>query len=707
VKDPIPAPRSTDHHARFVELGLGSVVADRYVARRAIARGGMCVVHEAEHRVTKARVALKTLTLEALGSPAIHERLLREARILGSLRHPNVVQIHDAGSCPSHGPFLALEMIEGRPVDGLLAVRGQLPVDQAVALVAQLCDALHDAHRRGVVHRDVKPANILISRTPIGDQVELIDFGVASEVQSEHKLTRHGELLGTVEYMAPEQLLGTSVDARTDVYAAGVLLHECLVGTVPFGGPSTTVIARLLSGQRPPPIARPDVPAALADAVARAILPDARDRFPTARDFAFACLDALAEPPRLALLEAQPGTTSLHDEYVARRAAAPEPDVASRRRHVRAPYVTPVRVFVGDRHVDGRTEDISEGGLLVVTDGEVPHDAEVRVRVTLPTLGKVVLLPATTRWVRSHRSTRALGLAFTELSGDVREDIRSYMKIVGTEREARDEPRERDVGRGGHPPAARDVPAPLVREHREVGRDRTEHPADRGQERVDGFAERVQRAAGQQALDDLLGGQAEEERHEEVVDHEVQREPEELRVHDLVVGVGRDVGEHEGREDPTEERQGELLHALDEGVHTVEIGRNARFLEHEGDDSTRDRERADDVLRVARRASRDLHVDDAAAHELKELRVEAVGAVLARALVEDLRQRAKAGGLPDALAHHPEGAQHLGDQHTLALATTHREELLGDDRDEGGRDAIARDGAEVARVGVDDALDGL
>ncbi|MCB9623963.1 MAG: protein kinase [Sandaracinus sp.] len=432
--DPNPRTPYDSAPTHYTELGLGSRVADRYVARRVIARGGMCAVYEAEHRVTGARVALKALTHGALESPSARERLLREARILGVLRHPNVVQIHDAGVCPQHGPFLALEMIEGRPLDGLLAVRGQLPVDQAVALVVQLCDALHDAHHRGVVHRDVKPSNVLISRTPIGDQVELIDFGIASMADSERKLTKHGELLGTIEYMAPEQLLGATVDARTDVYAAGVLLHECLVGAVPFDGTPTTVIARMLSGERAPLIERPDVPPALANVVARAILTDARDRYPSARELAFACLDALGELPRLSLLEAQAHTTSLHDEYVARRASAPELDASSRRRHVRAPYVTPVRVFVGDRHVDGRTEDVSEGGLLVVTDGDVPHDAEVRVRVTLPTQGKVVLLAATTRWVRAHRSVRALGLAFTNLPEEVRQDIRAYVEIVGAER---------------------------------------------------------------------------------------------------------------------------------------------------------------------------------------------------------------------------------------------------------------------------------
>jgi serine/threonine protein kinase len=435
VKDPIPA-RAPEGRPPHVELTLGSLVADRYVVRRAIARGGMCTVHEAEHRVSGHRVALKALTSHALASEAVHERLLREARILGTLRHPNVVQILDAGVCPSHGPFLALEMIEGRALDGLLAVRTRLPVAQCVALVVQLCDALDDVHRHGVVHRDVKPSNVLISQTLIGDRVELIDFGVASESDRDApKLTRHGELLGTVEYMSPEQLLGTTIDARTDVYAVGVLLHECLVGAVPFTGPATTTIARRLSGEKAPLIEHPDVPRALADVVARAILADARDRFASARELAFACLDALGDLPRLSLLESPAGGSSLQDEYLARRAAKPaEPDPSTRRRHVRAPYVTPARIFFNDRHVDCRTEDVSEGGLLAIASADVPNGVEVRVRVTLPTQGKVVLLPAVTRWVRTHRSTRAVGLAFGELPDDVVADIRTYVEIVGAPR---------------------------------------------------------------------------------------------------------------------------------------------------------------------------------------------------------------------------------------------------------------------------------
>lgn len=422
------------------EVALGDLVGGRYQARRAIARGGMGVVFEAEHVLTGARVALKALTADGLRAGRAHERILREARVLGALRHPNVVQIHDAGVCDRHGPFIVLEMIEGRPLDGLLATRHKLPVAQAIAVLVQLCDALDDAHRRGVIHRDIKPSNVLISRTPLGDQVELIDFGIASEVddlpsaprESGPKLTREGEILGTVGYMAPEQMLGTPYDHRVDVYAAAALAYECLVGCAPFDGPPTTVIARVVSGQRPPLATElePTVPPALAAVLARALSFDPRERQDSARDLAFACLDALGGAlPELELLERTAGSRSIASDHRVARASRVD-DATARRQFVRAPYVTPARIFAGEGVFDGRTEDISEGGALLLTSAEVPSDVTVKVRVSLPTSGRVVVLDATTRWVRTSHSLRAIGLRFVDPPADVLADIRQYTNIM-------------------------------------------------------------------------------------------------------------------------------------------------------------------------------------------------------------------------------------------------------------------------------------
>lgn len=423
------------------EAGPDSIVDRRYRVKREIARGGMGCVFEAEHEVTRARVALKTLTRPALDHPQAHARLMREARVLGAIRHPNVVAVYDAGQCATHGPFLAMEMIEGRSLDGILVARNSLPVGQAVALIVQLCDALGSVHQRGIVHRDLKPSNVLISRTPIGDQVELIDFGVAKvgpeDDVTEEKLTKAGELLGTVEYMAPEQIMGTgTIDARTDVYGAGIVLYECLTGEVPFQGSPTAVIANLVAGTRPRSIRerRADVPLELDSAVRTALEVDASKRHASPRELAHACIAALAgNVPDLDLLDVR-DDRGAPAAVVAQPKREESPTVADnllrRRQFVRAPYVTPVRIVLPNRTVDGRTEDISEGGVLVVADTECARDTEVKVRLPLPTTGRVVTVEAITRWVKTNRNQRAIGLEFRGASDDVRQEIREYAALM-------------------------------------------------------------------------------------------------------------------------------------------------------------------------------------------------------------------------------------------------------------------------------------
>jgi serine/threonine protein kinase len=418
-----------------------SIVDRRYVVRREIARGGMGCVFEAEHAVTRAKVALKTLTRPALDYPAAHARLMREARVLGVIRHPNVVLVQDAGNCPEHGPFIALEMIDGRPLDGILVARRTLPVPQAVAVVVQLCNALSAVHQFGIVHRDLKPSNVLIARSPLGDRVELIDFGVAQvgaeNDVTEEKLTKMGELLGTVEYMSPEQIMGRPIDGRTDIYGVGVLLYECLTGEVPFAGSPTAVIANLVAGTRPAGIRerRGDVPLELEAVVRKALEIDPDRRYATARELADACLAAIAgQTAVLDLLEVRMDQgDAIPAEAKAKRAESPTvaDNVLRRRQFVRAPYVTPVRILLeGGRSIDGRTEDISEGGLLVVADGECASNEAVKVRLPLPTTGRVVTLDAVARWVKTNRNQRALGLEFQGASEDVKKEIRAYAALM-------------------------------------------------------------------------------------------------------------------------------------------------------------------------------------------------------------------------------------------------------------------------------------
>jgi serine/threonine protein kinase len=420
---------------RYEEAQVEDVLDGRYTLKRQIARGGQGAVLEAEHRVSGARVAVKTLIRPALDMEDAHARLFREAQILGAVRHPGVVSIHDAGTCAKLGPYLVLEMIEGRPLDGILLTRRTLPVGQAVAVVRQLCEALSEVHYRGIVHRDVKPANVLIEGTRVGDRVQLIDFGVATHtgesVHDTRKLTKVGELLGTVEYMAPEQLMTTSpVDARSDVYSVGALFYECLAGELPYLGPPTVVMANMIAGTKPAPlrVKRDDVPRTLEIVIMKALELDPIKRYASTAELSRAAVASFAQPvPELELLK-------LRDEAKAAPAAnAPAgPDTASRRRQfIRAPYVTPVRVLMDKgATADGRTEDISEGGILMVMDGACGDGQRVRVRLVVPVSGRVIELEGTTKWIIKGRAQRAVGLEFIGLPDDIRGAIRSYVALM-------------------------------------------------------------------------------------------------------------------------------------------------------------------------------------------------------------------------------------------------------------------------------------
>lgn len=399
------------------EIEPGASVDTKYLVTRPIARGGVADVFEAEHLVTSATVALKVLRRNTVDVVSAQRRLLQEARILGALRHPNVVTIHDAGRCARFGPYLVLERIDGRSLEDLLAVRRTLAVGQVVALVTELAAALDHVHERGFVHRDVKPGNVLVGARGGGHEVvKVVDFGIATRtwpsVASTEKITRQGELLGTVEYMAPEQLVyGTSGTPQSDVYALGVVLYESLSGRVPFPGEAPQIIARMAAGTRPAPVdaERPEIPRALAAAVHRAMSLDPERRFASALELAQACASAVEGMSPLRLLSGPLEGTS-------------------RRRFRRAPYVAPVRVLMAGVTVDGRTVDISEGGALILGDVPCAADRPVRIRLPLPTSGRVTELEATTRWVKDHRTQRAFGVEFDALPQEVRDEISGYVQ---------------------------------------------------------------------------------------------------------------------------------------------------------------------------------------------------------------------------------------------------------------------------------------
>jgi serine/threonine protein kinase len=246
---------------------VGAIVDTRYELRRLIAHGGMGLVFEAHHRFTRRSVAVKLLPEAFRPHKEARGRLLREAHALTTVRHPGFVEVLDAGVCAENGPYVVLEMLEGRTLAGILAARQRLSIEDAVQVGRQICDAVAHAHSRGVIHRDVKPSNVFVARNEIGiEAVKLLDLGVAAVAEEQlahldHKLTTAREVLGTPEYMAPEQLWGRTVDARTDVYAIGMSLYECLTGEVPYAGAYPDVLVQVSNAIGPPRVRdrRPDV----------------------------------------------------------------------------------------------------------------------------------------------------------------------------------------------------------------------------------------------------------------------------------------------------------------------------------------------------------------------------------------------------------------------------------------------------------------
>ena len=271
---------------------LVNALAGRYEIESELAHGGMASVYLARDVRHDRRVAIKVLR-EELAAAVGAERFLEEIRVTASLQHPSIVPLFDSGSADGL-VWYVMPFVEGETLRSRLAREGRLPVETALQLAREMADALEYAHRHGVVHRDVKPENVLLQ----GGHALLADFGIALALEHAggERLTRTGITLGTPQYMAPEQVAGErAVDARTDVYALGAVLHEMIAGEAPFAAESKqAVLMRVL---HEPVVAlstrRSDVPSFLDAAVWRALAKQPDDRFPSAAAFA----EALAVPP--------------------------------------------------------------------------------------------------------------------------------------------------------------------------------------------------------------------------------------------------------------------------------------------------------------------------------------------------------------------------------------------------------------------------
>lgn len=264
-----------------------------YHLKRLLGRGGMGEVYEAEHTVKEWTVAVKLLSESFSTDPVFRERMKREARTAGRLQEPHVVSVHDYGEIDGQ-IFLEMRLVEGTDLDSVLKRFGPLTPPRAVAIITQIASALDAAHAAGVMHRDVKPQNILVTSD---DFAYLVDFGIASATTDE-KLTQLGTAVGTWKYMAPERFSDAEVTYRADIYALACVLFECLTGSPPYRADSAGVLvsAHLMDPIPVPSQQRPDIPKTFDAVIGRGMAKKPEDRYASAGDLALAAKAALSNP---------------------------------------------------------------------------------------------------------------------------------------------------------------------------------------------------------------------------------------------------------------------------------------------------------------------------------------------------------------------------------------------------------------------------
>jgi hypothetical protein len=272
---------------------VGQVVADRYHITKKLGEGGMGQVYLAEHVKMGRRCAIKIMTPGTVADPEAISRFNREAANASRINHANVCAIYDFGETPDGLIYLAMEYIEGKSLNAMLEENSILPPARAAEIVVQCAEALQVAHDLGIVHRDLKPDNIMVTTTRGRDMVKVVDFGIAKAIGGDggaQKVTKTGFVVGTPEYMSPEQLSGDPVDGRSDLYSLGLVFYRMLTGATPFPADSQqeTMIKRLTDDPLPLAQVKPETtfPSALQAVVDRVLARSPAGRYPQAADFA-------------------------------------------------------------------------------------------------------------------------------------------------------------------------------------------------------------------------------------------------------------------------------------------------------------------------------------------------------------------------------------------------------------------------------------
>ena len=276
---------------------------DHYRIDSLIARSGMASIYRGVDLRNGREVAIKVPHPEMEADPVLFDRFKREESIGKQMDHPGVMKVFTDDDRSK--VYMVMEWVNGRLLRAILTERGKLPVERAIRITILICDALQYIHSRGVVHRDLKPENIMVDE---GDNIKLIDFGIASQAGS-RRLTfaKLSHVMGTPEYISPEQVKGKRGDGRSDIYALGVMLYEMLSGQTPFSGPNAFAIMndRLLNHPVPPREVAPEISPELQEVIYRALERDPKSRYATAREFAWDLghLDQVGAADRVELRE--------------------------------------------------------------------------------------------------------------------------------------------------------------------------------------------------------------------------------------------------------------------------------------------------------------------------------------------------------------------------------------------------------------------
>ena len=291
------------------------VLGGRYRLGAVIGHGGMAEVHRGRDVRLGRDVAIKLLRPELARDPSFQTRFRREAQAAASLNHPAIVAVYDTGEDHSDGvvtPYIVMEHVEGRTLREVLAAEGRLLPQRAMEITAQICAALEQAHRAGIVHRDIKPGNVML--TPSGE-VKVMDFGIARAMTgASSTMTQTAAVIGTAHYLSPEQARGEHVDARSDIYSTGCLLYELVTGGPPFSGDTPVAVAYQHVREEPIPPSRvePEVPAAIDAIVLKAMAKNPANRYQTAAQMRADLERALAgQPVEAAPVLAEDSTTVL------------------------------------------------------------------------------------------------------------------------------------------------------------------------------------------------------------------------------------------------------------------------------------------------------------------------------------------------------------------------------------------------------------